>query len=676
MKAFLFLAMSLLLSIQALKAQIGDNEYDPNEPDPLFEEKEEGTELPDLSESIKKGKILDDSTKQIYGPTTSKFTYEEEIKSNRRRYHVIDTLLDNYHRFNFVNRYQNLYQDLGNIGTAIVPIFYQVPDAIGATSGFHVYDLYFHGPERIKYYDTKSPYTDLNIVFGGEGRSMTDVRFSRNIKPHWNVGFDYRGYFIDKTILKMGRGDRNVNSVGYDFYTHYNPDSIPYEIVASFSRINHVVNESGGVLEAGDVALTNDNASELLFEGNINPYLTSAESRELRTQFHIFHQYKLSKLVQIYHEADRIKQLNDFENTSLSGEPNATDGTPNPYVGRTLGNAAQTQDRMLFRIFQNEVGIKGDLAALYYNVYYKARQVDVNYNQLDLKAPLLLKNGDGEFELLNLKDRVLESYGGANVRLNLDSMAYVSGELEYQVGEGYRLGGEIQTKWFEGRVGRMEYLPSYLVQAYQGNHHAWANRFNRITATEISGELKLDLDGFSLRPFASLKSVGNYVYFNQDTIPEQVGASFEVLSTGVYVYKRFFKHFHFKNRFILTTVEGDASEVFRVPKLFNNTQLYYENILINGNLQLQLGFDINFKSAYFANAYNPVLRQFHLQDSFESPAYLNADFFANLKINRGRLFVKYLNLWKAFNDDGYIPTPLYPGQVNIVDFGFSWAFYD
>ena len=73
--------------------------------------------------STRKGsRIVDDTTKQIYGPNTSRYFYESDIFFNRERIHPIDTLIRNFHRFTYVQQNNNLYQDLGNIGTAIQPV--------------------------------------------------------------------------------------------------------------------------------------------------------------------------------------------------------------------------------------------------------------------------------------------------------------------------------------------------------------------------------------------------------------------------------------------------------------------------------------------------------------------------------------------------------------------------
>jgi hypothetical protein len=52
------------------------------------------------------------------------------------------------------------------------------------------------------------------------------------------------------------------------------------------------------------------------------------------------------------------------------------------------------------------------------------------------------------------------------------------------------------------------------------------------------------------------------------------------------------------------------------------------------------------------------------------------DIFFSARIKRGRIFFKYHNLLQAFTKEGYMLTPRYPGQRNVVDFGFDWSFYD
>src|SRR3989337_1310862 len=194
--------------------------------------------------------VIDDTTKQVYGPKTSKYYFEKDVFFNRITYYPIDTAIRNFHRYNYVQRNYNLYQDLGNIGTAIRPIYYQVPDVLGVTSGFNSYDLYWDS-EQIRYFDTKSPYSNMKAILGGEGRSMTRIAFSRNITSQWNFGFDYRTLLIDKQVERQGKGDRNVRSTYYDLYTSYQTSDSSYRVMANFRRNRHDVFEYGGI-DSGD----------------------------------------------------------------------------------------------------------------------------------------------------------------------------------------------------------------------------------------------------------------------------------------------------------------------------------------------------------------------------------------------------------------------------------------
>jgi Putative porin len=95
---------------------------------------------------------LDDSTSVVYGPTSTKYFLEEDVFNNRKRLYNIDTTIDGIHNYNFVQRYKNLYQDLGNIGTAIRPVFYKAPEQIGTLLGYDAFSLLQHKISFHEYY--------------------------------------------------------------------------------------------------------------------------------------------------------------------------------------------------------------------------------------------------------------------------------------------------------------------------------------------------------------------------------------------------------------------------------------------------------------------------------------------------------------------------------------------
>jgi len=605
----------------------------------------------------KRSRIIDDSTKQVYGPTTSRYYYEEDVFYNRERFHVMDTLIKNFHRYSYTESNAYLYQDLGVIGTSLRPIFYHSPNTIGARSGMDTYQLIWD-TEEVRYFDTKSPYSNMHVILGGGGRSMTRVNFSRNINPRWNFGMVYRGLFIDKQIQRRNKGDRVARGIYYHFYTAYQNKDSTYRLMANIRRNYHQVDEFGGV------RFTTDDEIQLedYFRNNIQPNLISAESNELRQQIHLFHQYTFARGFQVYHQLDRDKQKSRFVDV-ISQEPEN-------YWQYVRTEADSTNDLITFRTLRNEAGIKGNLLKLFYNGYAAFRNYEVAYNN-NIPSPR--------------KDRTgVETFVGGRMSLQLDSLTAVTGTAELMPIEGnYRIEGRIRTKWFEATGRQMRYTPAFAQLNYAGNHHEWAVDFDNPVSTELNGYIHYRSSWLNISPGVTLTRLRNFIFFRQFDFPATEQQIFpSQAANNIYTTPELrlsitmLRHIQLSSRILYTRILENNDNALQIPELMVNTQLSYENIFFNGNLDMHAGVDLHWQSDYTALGYNPAIRQFYVQNTFVNPAFPLVDVFFNAKIKRGRIFIKYNNLLQAFTNSGYLPTPGYPGQRNIIDFGFDWSFYD
>lgn len=617
-------------------------------------------------------RVIDDTTRQVYGPRTSTYYHERDFFFNRPVLNPIDTVIHNYHRnSNYVQKNENLYQDLGNIGTAIRPIFEQAPSLIGANTGYHVYDMYWDS-EPVKYFDTKSPYTNMQLILGGQGRSITRAGFSRNINSRWNFGFNFRGIFVDKQIQRRGKNDRITRSNYYDAYTAYRNKDSTYHLFMNFRRMLHRVNEFGGVRVDPEFF---EGLSDY-FDENARPWLTTASSDDLRTNFHLFHQYRVGSGLQFYHTLDRYKQKNKFLDIS-----NAELDTL--FFGRTIPAASDSvRDAATIRAVRNEVGFKGNLLKLFYNGYYAIRHYHMKYNHLPTDTLNLARYPDEKGD---------EHYFGGRMSLALDSLVELTGWAEIIIPDGnYRIEGAIRSKWFSASVKQLLYKPSYLAQGYRGRHDYWdnwlapMNGLKNIETSQLNGFLHYRSSVFSISPGITFTRHRNYVFFDkvsdepgaQQVMPVQSGGNQILASPEVRWSFTFFRHLTLSNRSIYTIFLENNDDAVRIPDLFVNAQLAYSNIFFNGNLDMHAGIDAHWKSAYYARGYSPSIQQFYNQDEFESPAFPLVDVFFNAKIKRARVFFKYNNLIQLIQGTGYFPTPYYPGQRTIFDFGFDWSFYD
>jgi outer membrane receptor for ferric coprogen and ferric-rhodotorulic acid len=116
--------------------------------------------------------------------------------------------------------------------------------------------------------------------------------------------------------------------------------------------------------------------------------------------------------------------------------------------------------------------------------------------------------------------------------------------------------------------------------------------------------------------------------------------------------------------------------LIRMPEFFVNAQVYYERMFFKGALYGQIGLDVHYKSAFYANGYMTPLQQFHLQDRFTTDNYVVTDFFFNFKITKAMLFMKVNNLMQGLIKQGYFTTPVYMGQPRSFEFGVNWLFFD
>ncbi len=609
--------------------------------------------------ALLEAQILDDSTKLVYGPRTTNYIKEADLLYNTNQLYYPDTLLKHFHRFTEPEILSYRYQNLGNLGTALGPIFYEAPEVIGERSGFYVYDHWFNTAEDIRYYNTRSPYTDLKYFLAGNGRSWVDVTHSRNVTPNWNVGFDFRRVTADKQIGPVRRrDDKQVISTAYDLFTYYHTTDRRYHLMANFSRLKHTVKESGGIA----VTEEPEDIADIIAYEDSPIRLQNAQSLLLRINYHIYQQYKLSELGEVYHRLTRETESNEFLSPSLS--------TDISYYNQLLISTDSTTDRLHQQSWKNELGLKGELSNLYYRVYYKRR--DIRFEPQYLPAV-----------------QESEDYTGFSLRLAADSSLMLSAEGEYLWGGYYKAAAFVRYKWLEASLRRTLYKPAFIQESYFGNHDEWYNTFEAPAANELKASVNLPLRRLQFKGGLRASVVERHIYFTGD-LPntlgantrrlnvraEQTGGAAQILSPFAFLRWEFMPNVFFENEITYSQVSGNAASVFNIPTWLYNGSLYYEGEMFGGNLYGQLGLDAHWKSSYYANAYDPVTRQYLVQDDFLVPSYPIIDVFFGFRIARTRVFLRMSHLNQGIPSEGYFLTPYYSGTGRTFDLGIDWLFFD
>lgn len=596
--------------------------------------------------------VIDDSTKMVYGPETARWTTESEIMKGKHKPQPLDTALGEYQRWTYVQRYHNLYQDLGVVGTALNDIFPVTPAFIGATSGFKTYNPYYTSQEPV-YFDTKSPFSRFHLIWGGKGRALTTVEFSRNISPRWNFGFNYRPILVEKQLQSFSNNDMMVTSHYYDFYTTFQSKDDRYFLLFNFRRIRHQVAETGGVD-------TTANPGDGIYSPNARPYLLDSKTEEFRASFHIYQHYQLTDAFQLYNQADFVEEENRFQSKDDS-----------TLFDVTVVDSAVTQDLATFSYMRQELGIKGNIGKVYYSTYYKLRTYKYGNKYLSGLALPIETNGN-------------EQYLGVRAGFQLDSVTDVSAAAEYLFGGYSKLEAEIKSPWLDASFHNTISKPGMMQQIYRGSHDFWTQAFTGINVTQAKAMLKFRRNDLRVRAGGTFTLMDHQVVFREVTpgpdgqrvLPFQSSGNQVVVSPEVSVSLPVVPHVFFRPRVIYSSIVRNDDNIVKLPQLFVNAQLAYEHVILKTRLQFQLGADFHWQSTYQALGYDTPMQSFYVQEKAYTKAFPLVDVFFTGKMGRIRFFFKYNNLIQAFIETGYQTTPNYPGQRSVLDMGFDFMLFD
>lgn len=603
---------------------------------------------------------IDDSTKVIYGPHTSRYFLEEDVFNNRKTLYSIDTSYDAFHRYNFIQRSDFQLVDLGNLGTASRPVFYRPVEQLGAQFGYDAFTPYAYPINDVKYFDTKSPYTNLYLTLGGLGQNIVRFDHNQNISPRLNLGINAQRFTTNKYFGTSGSADPQNNLTqnwGFVFHGNYRSKDDKYLIMGQFNHLNHSAYEQGGM--SPDTLNFKSNGS--IEYNNPSAILKTAQSWERRNNWHIFQQYVLAQGFQVYHIFDYKRSINQFTDANLS-QGQKYDFYPNYYYSQT-----STRQDVRFRLFENKFGIKGRYQGFNYRAHYRQRIVNMKggYNSSDSTT--------GSYRLSRF-----ENFVGLWLAYYLkDSTQRATAEFEYLLGRDFKVKGEVVSKWFSAGYYSVFSSPTLLQQLYESNHFRWENTSRLVNSNNIYGQINLNTKQVRFSPRLDYHLINNYFYYDTAAVARQFTASaFSILRIGAQTEWRPRK-FQFLAQTYYTLVSND--NILRIPRFFANFRMAYDFIYAKV-LFLQVGGEIHYKSAYYADAYMPLTQQFYLQNKLKTEGVVYSELFLNARINRVRLFVKMANaaqgwLQGALNP-GYFSTPFYPVVGRSLGFGVNWPLFD
>jgi hypothetical protein len=598
----------------------------------------------------KKGKILNDSTKQIYSTATVRYFLEEDILNNKYYSYKIDSLTTYFHRFSFVKNTANLYQDIGNMGTAAYSVFYKPTMQIGTQLGYNAYDLYSQQSGEIRYFDTKSPFTNMYYGSGGRGENLFRFDHSRSLNSRFNIGTQLQTFSSRKQFGSIGstgsQAVRHWNAVLHGSF--FSKDS-NYVLLANFNYTTHQNNDDGGVIITSDIS--GGIASE-------DPMLQNVQTLETRKQVHVYQQYALASGFQLFHVLDLKRQNNSYTDPLLStGFANgiyksitAADTTNNLPDGDALHRR--------YGLVQNKIGIKG---------YHKG----FNYRLHLLRRDYGLADSLDHKYLPNSRLRRSENMLGAWVNYYFADSTRVYADAEYRLGADYRLHAEYNRKKIVLGLQQVSVSPTLLQQGFYSSVAKWSTDFKNQFSNTFYAKLRWKHKNHHFEPQASYSILANHIYADTLYNPKQESKLITFMLTSL-KHQLNYKKIYTENQLFVATHTGPNR--LRYPRVMLNSRLSY-NFTYAQKLGMTVGLELNYKSNYYAYSYMPATQQFYLQDKIKVKPGVTAEAFLATKLNNVRLMIKYAQLNQLILGNYFI-GPNFKGLKGGLSFAVSWPLFD
>jgi hypothetical protein len=611
--------------------------------------------------------VLDDSTKNIYGPKTTLHYFEKDILNNRDsvRY-LVDTSLTNFHRWSPIDKSWGTLVDLGNSVTASRSIFFQPRQDIGTQLGMRAYDAYAIKADEVQYIDTKSQHTYLSYINGGKQTSLGKFGYSQNTNARFNFGLNFQRFTSNKQY-----GNYNTLSsaafLGQNWtvlaHTSFFSKDKKYLLLAHYRHLNQKVREQGGVMLTAD---------EITGEIDQYPYdgpariSDNANSWERRHVFHVYQQYKLANGFQLFQQGEYSSIINRYTDRDIQ------QGVNNRIYRNVHFNQDTTRQDIYYKLLDTKLGFKGYLSGFNYRAYFRPRLYGMNAKA---QEPSTVGNPYASYRTGLRFDNIVGAWAGYYLK---DSAQHLTAEAELNLSANFEfnLKGELSTKWGKAGAQLIQTAPDLMMQRYLGNQFDWRNNFDPQKALTIYASLPVKSKKIDFNAEAYIHQIVDYIYYDTLAAPTQFKGRFGLYRIGATTASHF-KRWNFAGMAYFSGT--DNSNVFKVPNIFASGEVTFDFVYAKV-LFVQLGLAARYRSTYYADAYMPVTQQFYRQNVTQVQGRVITDAFANVRISRVRLFfqMSYLNMGGNGNllPRGYYITPTYLGQGRAFSFGVLWPLFD
>ena len=646
--------------------------------------------------------IVDDSTKEIYGLHSTKYFRQQDLFQGNEEKRILDTSINYLHYYNYQYTKDAIYQGLGNMGMAMKPIYYKAPEEIGYRLGFEAFHPYLHLQKNQRYYDTKSPYTELSYLQGSTGEQRLFLLFTRNVNRYWNLGGSYNRFTSSKQLNVVAPRDFQADHHQLNFFSSVKTNKSKYVALADFNYMQHWSYESGGVKPVKfsgpiiDSGMFLYKYARVSLDKNGSTTYSSANAAAARNYYktlraHLYHQFNPldsgQNLIHIFHEFDWQRETQYFRDNDMRVDSSYRLF----YKEIDFKDTSKAFYQYDYELLQNKVGIKGFSEHFYYSLFYKMR----NYSLVD--------HSQDSTTIGKSKIRFQDAFVGGSFgyrwshdfSFQLNAQQMLSFRLNehpddryYKSHQDYQANLTTRYKNWQVEVAQSRVSPTLMQTRLISNLASWAkDSMNAVVSSNAGLSYSYAKGDRFLKIGLMYQRIDHLVYFARDTTSGSADYSkIRPIQDAGYVdyiqptlgFRTNWRWLYFENDLILTHILNNRP-IIHMPGWFTMPKLYYQNNLFKKATLVQAGIELFLRESYYADYYAPQINQFYWQDKSLVNTFPILNVFVNAKIRQVRVFLKVSNIFGDMNfpnQTGYLDTPYYPGMRRSFQFGFIWKAFD
>lgn len=579
----------------------------------------------------------------------------------------IDTTLtlQKHYKFNFLRKdnfellpFHNIGQQSNNLGYSFNEISSR-PDI-----GFRSKQSFYMGIEDIDYYHVPTPTSEIMFLSTLEQGQLLESFFTVNFTKRFNMSITYKG------LRSLGTYRESLISQG-NFRTsfRYETQEGQYTLKGHIATQDLLSEESGGLTtEALDAFINND--PNFTDRARLDVNLDDTENSLEGTRLFFQHDYK------ILASKDSVSQ-NNFTNLKI-GHVFLSEGkyyefrqdAPTALLGTTSFSGA-IRDRTENTFLKNQFFLEFNSKYILGTFRVKSNLMNYSYGYSDiinqtsgitkrkLEGNAASFGADWKAKVKNFHLDATGEITPGNGRL---SGTNLNGSLSYKKDSLFSLKASILLNSKSPNF-------NFLLHQSVYNEYNWENDFDNVRTQNLGFEFNSKW----INANANLTNIENYTYFGDDNLPHQ--SSENVTYLKVKASREFkYKSFALDNTIMYQNVSGGNS-VFRVPEFVTRNTLYYSDYWFKGKpMKVQIGATFKFFTEYKANAYNPLLAEFTLQNT-DDIGFSTVDLFFNAQIRRTRIYFRVENALSNIGTRNYFAAPNYPYRDLTIRFGLVWNWF-